>query len=321
MPKARSELVCVSDTPFYHVVSRCVRRTFLCGKDYATGRCYEHRRGWIEERIRLLASVFAIDIAAYAVMSNHYHLVVKLCPDDAAQWCDDEVLARWCSFYKGPSLVQRYRRGDNLCAAELRRVEDYAEAYRQRLGSLSWFMKCLNEPIARQANKEDECTGHFWESRFKSQALETEEALLSCMAYVDLNPVRAGISNAPETSDHTSIKERCRPEFNLAEAIARQTEQQALNEFLVPLKPLLSFEGTTRQGSPHGIPFGFDDYLKLLDSTGRLSRSAKRGSIDKRALPILERLNLDPGRWCQRATGFEDSYQDFRRPESRQKVA
>lgn len=321
MPKARSELVCVSDTPFYHVVSRCVRRTFLCGKDYATGRCYEHRRGWIEERMRLLASVFAIDIAAYAVMSNHYHLVVKLCPDDAAQWCDDEVLARWCSFYKGPSLVQRYRRGDNLCAAELRRVEEYAEAYRQRLGSLSWFMKCLNEPIARQANKEDECTGHFWESRFKSQALETEEALLSCMAYVDLNPVRAGISNAPETSNHTSIKERCRPEFNLAEAIARQTEQQALNEFLVPLKPLLSFEGVTRQGSQHGIPFSFDDYLKLLDSTGRLSRSAKRGSIDKRALPILERLNLDPGRWCQRATDFEDSYQDFRRPESRLKVA
>lgn len=321
MPKARSELVCVSETPFYHVVSRCVRRTFLCGKDYATGRCYEHRRGWIEERMRLLASVFAIEIAAYAVMSNHYHLVLKLCPVDVTQWCDDEVLARWCCLYKGPSLVQRYRRGDSLCAAELRRVDEYAEAYRQRLSSLSWFMKCLNEPIARQANKEDECTGHFWESRFKSQALETEEALLSCMAYVDLNPVRAGISDAPETSDHTSVKERCRPEFNLTDAIARQIEQQALNEFVVPLKPLLSFEGMARKGNQRGILFGFEDYLKLLDCTGRINRNNKRGTIDKRALPILDRLNLDPGRWCQRAINFEDSYQDFRRPASRQKAA
>ena len=127
MPRARAELVCVSDTPFYHVISRCVRRTFLCGKDRATGRCYEHRRGWIEERIRLLA--------------------------------------RWCSLYKGPPLVQRYHRGDDLCPAELRRVDEYAESFRQRLGNLSWFMKCLNEPIARQANKEDDCTGHFYDGR------------------------------------------------------------------------------------------------------------------------------------------------------------
>ena len=165
MPKARAELVSVSDTPFYHVISRCVRRTFLCGKDRATGRCYEHRRGWIEERIRLLASVFAVDVAAYAVMSNHYHLVVKLSPDDIEPWSMDEVLARWCSLYKGPPLVQRYHRGDELCAAELRRVEAYAETFRQRLADLSWFMKCLNEPIARQANREDECTGHFYDGR------------------------------------------------------------------------------------------------------------------------------------------------------------
>ncbi|WP_286815515.1 transposase [Marinobacter sp. UBA3607] len=92
MPKARAELVSVSDTPFYHVISRCVRRTFLCGQDRATGRCYEHRRGWIEERIRLLASVFAVDVAAYAVMSNHYHLVVKLSPDEVEPWSMDGVL-------------------------------------------------------------------------------------------------------------------------------------------------------------------------------------------------------------------------------------
>ncbi|WP_227715091.1 hypothetical protein [Marinobacter sp. 1-3A] len=106
---------------------------------------------------------------------------MKLSPNEVEPWSMDEVLARWCSLYKGPTLVQRYHRGDELCAAEVRRVEGYAETFRQRLADLSWFMKCLNEPIARQANREDECTGHFWESRFKSQALDTEEALLACI--------------------------------------------------------------------------------------------------------------------------------------------
>ena len=318
MPRPRSEQISIADTPFYHVISRCVRRTFLCGKDRATGRSYEHRRGWIEERIRLLASVFSLDVAAYAVMSNHYHLVVKLSPAEVDCWSNDEVLARWCSLYKGPPLVQRYLRGDDLCPAELRRVDEYANRFRARLGDLSWFMKCLNEPIARQANREDQCTGHFWESRFKSQPLDTEEALLSCMAYVDLNPVRAAMAETPEQSDHTSIKERIAPQFDLAEAIRRQTQQQALNEFAVPLKPLLGFEGVIRNGFQRGILFSFEDYLELVDCTGRISRDDKRGAIDEKALPILEQLNLDPGRWCERATRFEDTYQDYRQRRRRQ---
>ncbi|MBS3805379.1 MAG: hypothetical protein KGY54_12580 [Oleiphilaceae bacterium] len=81
--------------------------------------------------------------------------------------------------------------GETLSPAEQGTVDSLVETYRKRLTSLSWFMKCLNESIAREANKEDDCTGHFWESRFKSQALLTKEALLSCMAYVDLSPVRA----------------------------------------------------------------------------------------------------------------------------------
>ena len=162
---------------------------------------------------------------------------------------------------------------------------------------------------------------NWWESRFKSQALDTEEALLSCMAYVDLNPIRAAMAKTPETSDHTSIKERIHPTFNLGEAIARQTEQQALNDFSVPLKPLLGFEGVFRNGFQRGILFSFEDYLELVDCTGRISRSDKRGCIDENALPILERLNLDPERWCHRATAFESSYQDYRDPGRRRRAA
>lgn len=182
-------------------------------------------------------------------------------------------------------------------------------------------MKSLNEPIARQANREDECTGHFWENRFKSQPLDTEEALLSCMAYVDLNPIRAAIAETPETSDHTSIKERINPTFNLTGAIQRQTELQALNEFAVPLKPLLGFESVIRNHFQRGILFSFEDYLELVDCTGRINRDDKRGAISESALPILERLHLDPDRWCQRATAFEATYQKYRHPSGRRQAA
>ncbi|MCH8499620.1 MAG: transposase, partial [Marinobacter sp.] len=176
MTRPRDQLVSITDTPYYHIVSRCVRRTFLCGYDRQTGKSYEHRRQWIEERIRLLSSIFTIDLCAYAVMSNHYHLVIKLCPEQAEDWDRDEVLERWCCLFKGSRLVQRYLAGERLGEAEDNAVEEVVQVYRKRLCSLSWFMKCLNESIARDANREDACTGHFWESRFKSQALLTEQA-------------------------------------------------------------------------------------------------------------------------------------------------
>ncbi|MAY43078.1 MAG: transposase, partial [Oceanospirillaceae bacterium] len=218
MTRPRKELVSVQDTPYYHVVSRCVRRSFLCGIDNQSGQNYEHRRQWIEDRIRLLSSLFSIDICAYAVMSNHLHIVVKLRPDEIDSCSDKEIVNRWLCLFKGPLLIQKWFADEKLSESQLNTVNDIIALYRKRLASLSWFMKCLNEPIARQANLEDNCTGHFWESRFKSQALLTEEALLSCMAYVDLNPVRANMAATPEESDHTSIKERLKPKFDLTSA-------------------------------------------------------------------------------------------------------
>ncbi|WP_227662890.1 hypothetical protein [Marinobacter daqiaonensis] len=164
MTRPREQLISVSETPYYHVVSRCVRRTFLCGIDHQTGQSYEHRRHWIEQRIRLLSSIFTIDLCAYAVMSNHYHLVVKLCPEQADAWSDDEVLERWTSLFKGPALIQRHRAGKAPHEAEQLFVKQVVSVYRQRLTDLSWFMKCLNESIAREANREDGCTGHFYDS-------------------------------------------------------------------------------------------------------------------------------------------------------------
>ncbi|NHO68550.1 transposase [Aestuariicella hydrocarbonica] len=301
MTKPRKLLVSTSDTPYYHCLSRCVRRAFLCGTDSVNGQSYEHRRQWVEERIRLLSSLFAIDICAYAVMSNHYHIVVKL--NSSESWTDTDVLDRWLTLYKGPLLVQRYRQGEVLSAAEKTTVSDIIEVWRQRLQSLSWFMKSLNEPIARMANAEDHCSGHFWESRFKSQALLTEEALLTCMAYVDLNPIRAGMASTPETSDHTSLKERIQPRFSLAEAIKNQALPGNCN---TSAKPLLAFEGRLTQRKPQpGLGFSLSDYLQLVGWTGRAIRNDKSGSIPTNLPPILARLHIPPHQWLGDSQHFE----------------
>jgi hypothetical protein len=298
-------LISLADTPYYHVTSRCVRRAFLCGTDHYSGKNYEHRRQWIVDRIRLLSSLFAIDVCAYAVMNNHYHLALKLCPEQLDELDDDEVIERWRALFKGPLLIQRYLDGDDLKPFERITVADIVNVWRKKLASISWFMRCLNQPIARQANLEDECTGKFWESRFTSQALKSEEALLSCMVYVDLNPVRAGISDRPETSSHTSIRERLQPEFNSQQAIDDQTQCGDLLDFKTTLKPMLHFENRMINETQTGIPFNFEEYLALVDWTGRIIRSDKRGHIDNPVPPILNRLHITPEQWRINSTQFE----------------
>ena len=316
MPRPRQQLVCVADTPYYHVFSRCVRRAFLCGVDRESGRSYEHRRAWIEDRLRVLSSLFSIHLCAYAVMSNHYHLVVKLDPDETKGWTDDEVLQRWTSLFRGPLLAQRYRAGEALSAAEHATVRSITAVYRQRLGDLSWFMKCLNEPIARQANAEDGCTGHFWEARFQSQALRSERALLAAMAYVDLNPVRAGIAPTPEESEYTSIRRRVCNDLDLREQrgpVRRLLERGDLHHFKMPIRPLLPFPDTVHpmdgsRSSTDMLPMRERDYLQLVDATGRLIVPGKHGRIDASVAPILDRLGLSYADWVQASTGFRQHY-------------
>ncbi len=312
MPRARKHLVCVSETPYYHVYSRCVRRAFLCGVDRLTGKDYEHRRGWIEDRVRVLSSLFSVELCAYAIMSNHYHLVVKLNPDTPEKWSNDEVLNRWTALYRGALLVQSYREGEALSPAERDAVGSMAAVYRARLGSLSWFMKCLNEPIARKANAEDGCSGHFWEARFQSQPLCSEKALLTAMAYVDLNPIRAGIAKTPEQSAYTSIRARLHDETNrtLRNAVARLIKRKELNHFDVPVRPLTSFANRGTTTADTSLPMQETEYLKLVDMTGRIVVRGKRGRIDPALAPILKRLGLTTDEWTKGATAFRQHYRN-----------
>ena len=179
MTRARRDQVSLESTPYYHCICRCVRRAFLCGEDSQSGRNFDHRKQWLVDRIKFLASIFSIDISAYAVMSNHYHLVVRIDSDHAMTLSAEEVIDRWYQLFNGHVLVDRYLCGNALSNAERRVVDELIQLWRERLYDLGWFMRCLNEPIARQANDEDHCKGRFWEGRYKSQALLDQAALLS----------------------------------------------------------------------------------------------------------------------------------------------
>jgi len=309
MPKPRKLQIILEETPYYHCISRCVRRAFLCGKDI-NNRNYDHRREFIENRLRLLVSICAVDLYSYAVMSNHYHTVVKI--NSTADWSAEKVVQHWLTLHKGPIIVQRYRAGELLNEAEHRAVLDIADVWRERLQSLSWFFKCLNEPIARQANFEDQCTGHFWESRFISQPLLTEEALLTCMTYVDLNPIRAKMASTPEQSDYPSIKERIKPKFDLAEAIKGQA---LANPFDIPVAELAKFEDSITLRDQQGILYSLSDYLQLIDWSGRSVRDNKRGSISSKLPPILHRLGIPTAQWLAGTQHFEQLFRRrYRQP-------
>jgi len=312
MARARKDLVCASSTPYYHIYSRCVRRAFLCGFDSNTGKSYEHRRGWIEDRLRVLSSLFSIELCAYAIMGNHYHLVVKLNPKISDCWSDDEVLERWTAIYRGPLLVQRYLAGEALCLAEQDSVSAMAGVFRARLGDLSWFMKCLNEPIARMANAEDGCTGHFWEARFQSQALRSDRALLAAMAYVDLNPIRAGIATAPEQSVHTSIRHRLLRDRTrtIATAVAHLVERGDFNHCNVPARPLSPFSDSGSTLGRASLPITEREYFNLVDITGRRIVRGKCGRIDPALEPILKRLNMSAEQWLSGSTAFRETYRN-----------
>lgn len=289
MPMPRKLLVSVNTTPSYHVVSRCVRRTFLFG--VVDNKDFSHRRDAIVARLAELTQLFCIDIAAYAIMSNHYHLVVRIQKQRALNLNVQDVIARWSALFSLPFLVKRLANNEDISDAEHCEAIRQVELRRERLYDLSWFMRCLNEPIARMANLEDGCTGRFWEGRFKSQALLDERAELQAMAYVDLNPIRAKIADTPENSDFTSI----------------QTRLDKVESSMKPL--LLSFAGDSHQSNnPEHIPYNLIEYIQLVEWTGRQLKAGKRGYIKSEIPPIFERLKINTSAWLHNCEAMEKTY-------------
>ncbi len=331
MPRqARGEYLNPNEVQVIHAVQRCVRRAFLCGEDRVSGKSYEHRRRWIRDRMEFLASAFGIDCLTYTVLSNHLHVVLRSRPDVVATWSDDEVARRWLRLYPGRRLEDDSTH--NVTDAELEVITGNAERLaevRRRLSDVSWWMRCTAENIARRANRDDECSGRFWEGRFKAQLLLDEASLLACAAYVDLNPVRAALAKTPEESEYTGAKDRIddlqqrRGEITATKSASRDKRQRAthawersrrrrksgwmspveINEASDPVGPDSSDCG--RRASLKGfLSMSLSQYLKLLDWTGRQLRAKKRGKVPPDLAPILERLGVDSQGWCDLVKQF-----------------
>lgn len=252
------------------------------------------------ERLRELDKIFAIDICAYAIMSNHYHLVLRIDRETAEGWDEKTLIKCWKALFKLPVLIQRYV--DGLCTtqAEVREVNIILELWRTWLMDISWYMHCLNEHLARRANEEDCCTGRFWEGRFKPQALLDEAAVLTCMSYVDLNSIRAAMAETPESSEYTSIQQRIHQWHKT---------QQAKATLFSPRPRLMPLVKQHRDPHRHAIGFTLTDYIELVDWTGRAIRDDKRGAIDSTLPPILQRLGIEPEAWLAHMQGqYQEIY-------------
>lgn len=302
-----------------HCINRAVRRAMLCGYDKLTGKSYEHRRGWLKKRLRFLASQYAIDILSYTIMENHLHVILRNRPDVVKTWTDEEVARRiWNLFPKRKDVDGRPADPQEHELAVLMASKTSMEKYRRRLSDISWLMRQLAEKIARLANAEDQCTGRFWEGRFKSQPLLDEAAILACSAYVDLNPVRAKLAETLEGSDYTSVQDRIESEQNVAKAkkqskrvVKRRRRSVRKDNWLAPVyldersKPGPKVSRTPHRASDKGfLPITLQAYLKLVDWTGRQIAKGKRGRIPDHCRPILERLGLGRDVWCEVVAKF-----------------
>ncbi|MEH6453237.1 MAG: hypothetical protein V7782_09395 [Psychromonas sp.] len=250
------------------------------------------------DRIRQLSSIFAINVCAYSIMSNHYHLVLHANEAEAEGCSDEDICVRWYQLYSGSDIVSRWRKGELTSESEISVALEVIDKWRHRLIDISWFMRSLNEFIARRANAEDNCKGRFWEGRFKSQALLDEQALLTCMAYVDLNPVRAQMADSIETSEFTSIFERIH---------GTCSHDQQSNSPL-EAKPLFGFISGESNEQVQGVPYAFIDYLELVDWTGRVIREDKRGAISNQIPSLLSTLGLESETWLELACHFGKDY-------------
>jgi REP element-mobilizing transposase RayT len=342
MALPRSKYVKDGQEGVYHCFSRCVRRAFLYGYDALSNRDFSHRKAWLVDRLRYLAAIFAIEVCAYAIMANHYHTILRTRPDIVAGWTDWEVATRWLTLFPQHRAVRGTATPPS--EEEIRALANRSERIvqlRHRLCSLSWFMGRLNEFIARAANKEDEVKGRFWESRFKCQALLDEAAITACMVYVDLNPIRAGVAAIPEESDFTSIQERLRTwprETKAAESIPTKAVQDIdssslrtdmlfpenageISKPVAELVPARKHSLDVETASSHWLcPIASEssrrgilqmteaEYLDLVDQSGRMIRSGKRGAIDVDLKPILLRIGANPDAWTETISRFGSKF-------------
>jgi REP element-mobilizing transposase RayT len=274
----------------------------LCGEGF------EHRKQWIEDRLETLSGCFAVSVCGFAVMDNHLHVLVRLDAGDVGTWSAEEVVRRWILAYPPKTAKGEQVEISQAWIEHQARDDGRVELLRARLCNLGWFMKALKEPLARLANREDDCKGTFWESRYKSIAILDEEALLATCAYIDLNPVAAGVAMVPESSQHTSIRQRvrhARAQGKLANLRTAESGSVAGSRsaggveddlWLCPVEDRRR-QGESREGMLEGFSLG--SYLLLVDYTSRLCRKGK-ARVSRQLASVFDRLGTTSEVWGHR---------------------
>ena len=315
MRKARCEVIDSSQINVVHVYNRTVRRCFLLGQDPLTGKNFDHRKVWIEEWLEHFAAHFGIDLLTFAVLSNHFHLILRNRPDVVQTWSDTEVARRWLMIC--PHRTDQEGKPIAPSEAELNLIRHCPlklAQTRERLADVSWWMRLLCQRVAMRSNREDRATGRFFEERYKAIRLIDEASIIACSAYVDLNPIRAQICQTIETSEHTSAKRRI-------DAMRRQHQAQRPEPksfqrdpaaFLSPLTideqldsagPCASVQG--KRCSEKGfLAMSLLDYVELLDWTARQSHPSKLGKTPSDLPPVILRLGIAPEDWCELVSSF-----------------
>ncbi|WP_397570597.1 transposase [Schlesneria sp. T3-172] len=335
---ARAEVFAPDEVAVVHVMNRVVRRCFLLGTDSLTGKNYDHRKGWIEDLLKRYAACFGIDLLGFAILSNHFHLILRSRPDVVATWSDEEVARRWL-------LLCPIRKDDHGNPLEPNQAElDFIqnddrklELIRLRLSDIGWWMRLLCQTVAMRANHEDQEIGRFWQSRFRAVRLLDEAALVACAAYVDLNPIRAAMADRLETSDYTSVQRRLQAqqprsasrettkpsdastaEKNQSRSSASKSDdttkkhQSSVDQFLAPL-PLKERDGkigpvanrTGARCSDKGfLPMTQDDYLRLLRWTAKQLPLDKRSRSSPQLKEVLGKLDLNTNTWLSLVRKF-----------------
>lgn len=340
--KPRSREIIDSEVGTYHVTSRCVQRAFLMGEDRETGICFHERRAWLHKRAKQLARFFLIDIIGFSIMANHLHLILRNRPDLVKRMSDEEAIRAW---WEISPHYRRHGETGRLTPKRLKKLlnnADHIRQCRERLSSISWFMRYLKQPIAVQANAQQRRSGHFWEARFRVQVIDSMPKLANAMVYVDLNPIRAGLAKSLEDSEYTSAHDRIasikrrrmlrtRKTHHARHELQKLDERSLLrdltDEWLSPvqmkddadtLSSVSSNAAFTHDESPSApssdrlrasdrgvLPIPITQYLALVDCVARRECSGKRGKIPPNVPPILRSFGIDdPNEWFR----FYDNY-------------
>jgi hypothetical protein len=332
---SRVEIFAPDEIAIVHVMNRTVRRCFLLGNDPFTGKNFDHRKIWLDDELKRLAAQFGIDLLCQAILSNHFHLVLRSRPDVVAVWSDREVARRWlmlCPLRKdGQGQAQEPNEFElNSIVNDPARLA----TIRSRLSDISWWMRLLSQNIAQRANKEDKEVGKFWQARYRAVRLLDEAAVLACAAYVDLNPIRAAMAESLEESDFTSVQKRIEtlrgksnkqsvgsdePETGKEAGLANPTVEGSsqlvsspsdshlarlsIDELHDPIGPCCH-TGGQRASDKGFLPMTTAAYVDLLDWTAREIRADKRGATPAKMQPVFDRLGISGEVWCGMVKDF-----------------